>query len=391
MSRKPAKRHGQAPPHVHCEPPNVCVSGKHSRNWGRLRGMATIHDVLPLVLEHVDACTMRAVRAVCCYCWDAADEHARAKTAVLRRMFANSYKLRHFADIVVLDMCASTRRMFFDVDPGCARPIHFLMSKILHQESMLRVLSAPLTWACVTEIRVLRARLTEFPREIIALPNLTKLVLSYNELVSLPHVPWHALALQGLDLSFNKIEILPVALWSMPVLQKLYVQNNQLTEFHIPANSMPMLQELNLGTNRFATLHIATWNMPMLQKLWLTHTPLLLLNDVGWKMPMLQQLFLNSNRLIKLHSATWDMPKLQYLSVKSNQLGTLYINAWSTPALQTIKLRNNMITVLEIPIWPTLCWPKTDIPSIINAWPIGSAFVLCFLLLHRLLVYLLEQ
>jgi len=112
-------------------------------------------------------------------------------------------------------------------------------------------------------------QLTSIPKEIGNLVNLQYLDLSENKLTSLPEEIGNLVNLQYLDLSENQLTSIPEEIGNLVNLQYLYLYNNQLTSLPEEIGNLVNLQTLTLDNNQLTSLPEEIGNLVNLQELYL--------------------------------------------------------------------------------------------------------------------------
>ena len=118
-------------------------------------------------------------------------------------------------------------------------------------------------------------QLTSLPSSIGSLTNLIYLPLDYNQLTDLPSSIESLTNLRSLSLSVNQFTSLPSSIGSLTNLQTLYVGNNQLTSLPSSIESLTNLQDLYLYNNQLTSLPSSIGSLTNLQNLDLYNNPTL--------------------------------------------------------------------------------------------------------------------
>ena len=180
--------------------------------------------------------------------------------------------------------------------------------------------------------------LTELPREIGQLSNLTELFLSDNQLTELPKEIGQLSNLTKLYLMYNQLTELPKEIGQLSNLTKLYLQINQLTELPKEIGQLSNLTSLDLSYNQ------------------LTELP----REIG-QLSNLAGLSLSGNELTELPKEIGQLSNLTELSLYNNQLTELPKEVGQLSNLTTLDLRGN-----QLPIPPEIIGRADSPAEIIN-------------------------
>lgn len=169
-------------------------------------------------------------------------------------------------------------------------------------------------------------QLTEIPKEIGQLTQLTELNLSSNQLTILPDSLGQLTQLTSLDLSNNQLTTLPDSLGQLTQLKTFIAHNNLLTELPDWHGKFIGLEWLTVGDNKL--IRIPTWieQKKNLKSLDLSNCQLI--SIPGWinELTELENLWLMRNQLVNLPSSLARLEKLKQLELEENPLN---------PALQS--------------------------------------------------------
>ena len=156
--------------------------------------------------------------------------------------------------------------------------------------------------------------------------SLTKVSLTNNNLSSLPEELLQLPNLQSLDVSFNHIQDVSSKI-ACPSLKYLYLNNNKLIEIPITIWYLPSLEELQLENNFLASVGKDAIDNLRLSKL---------LKDVD----------ISHNKLDDLPSFILDLPALAELNVSHNELTALPHNLWECRTLRELNASHNALAKL---------------------------------------------
>lgn len=122
----------------------------------------------------------------------------------------------------------------------------------------------------VYKLAITKQKLTEFPMEILMLPNLQILDLSGNKLSQIPEDIVKLRNLQILNLYNNRLRSLPLALKDMEGLHTLYAARNRLTEIPAWIGGVGKLRKLDVSMNYLTDYEIDR-TQEMLPRCEITH------------------------------------------------------------------------------------------------------------------------
>lgn len=235
------------------------------------------------------------------------------------------------------------------------------MLRRVHPESFLQHSGSGLEelWLIENDI----SHVAELRSLLDALPRLTFLDMSYNNLEAIPFgaLRGHA-TLEHLHLDYNKIHLIDrEAFMAMPALRELRLRNNSLTDIlEGPMWNLPALKGLDLAGNYFRRLeprHLG--NLPSLRKLDLSGNELNYINPETFLVtPALEHINMSHNLLNALHPATFrHLLNLYELDVSFNNL--LEFVPGLPRGIEYLHMSNNAIT--GVPISPS---PDLDLPAL---------------------------
>ena len=155
---------------------------------------------------------------------------------------------------------------------------------------------------------------------------LTKILLSNNNLVSLPVELLQLPNLQSLDVSSNFIQNIPSKI-SCPSLKSLYLSYNKLIELPIAIWYLPHLEELQMNNNFLQSVGKDSIDSIRLSRL-------------------LKIVNISYNKLDVLPSFVLDLPALEELNVSHNELSALPHNLWECSTLRELNASHNALVLL---------------------------------------------
>ena len=179
--------------------------------------------------------------------------------------------------------------------------------------------------------------ISALPRQLNA-SKLTSLSMNDNNLSSLPVELLQLPNLNYLDLSFNCIQSIPSKM-SCPTLKCLYLGNNKLIELPVTIWYLPYLEELDIKNNILESVgKDSTDHSSRLSQ-------------------SLKMVDISHNKLDELPSFILDLPALENLSVSHNELTTLPHNLWECSTLRELYVSHNALVTLPS------CEPQSTLMS----------------------------
>jgi len=172
----------------------------------------------------------------------------------------------------------------------------------------------------IKELYLSYNELTQLPKEIGNLTQLTHLSLSYNQLTQLPREIGNLTQLTYLYLSYNELTQLPKEIGNLTQLTHLSLSNNELTQLPTEIGNFTQLDYLNLSDNQ------------------LTQLP----NEIG-QLTQLTHLNLSYNQLTQLPTEIGNLTQLTCLSLHNNELTQLPTEIGNLMQLTWLDLHNNPI------------------------------------------------
>lgn len=188
-------------------------------------------------------------------------------------------------------------------------------------------------------------QLTTLSDDIRLLPGLTTLDLHDNKLTSLPSALGELEQLQQLRLSNNLLSSLPLQMCGLRNLRSLTLQKNLLELLPEELGQLEGLTELVLSSNHLKSLPSGLGGLACLQKLDLSHNQLTSLPDSLAKLTSLKVLDCSNNQLTGVPAGLSEMTNLEQLYLRHNKLRLL--PQLCAPNLKELYLGNNQIDQLE--------------------------------------------
>ncbi|XP_035828110.1 leucine-rich repeat serine/threonine-protein kinase 2 isoform X2 [Aplysia californica] len=231
----------------------------------------------------------------------------------------------------------------------CTKLVRLDLSGNLMENVDLEELARPLS---VSELILSKNKLSQFPTAMnAALPHLSLLDLSCNDLSTLPNTPTNLSEMRSLDLSHNRIQLIPDEfLQGCHKLELLLAANNGLEVLpnEYVATALTRLSTVKLGHNDITEkepffvpkfiLELLNVRTVDLSNNGLMGCP----PPVLWKSQMLRELMLSKNNIFKLNlegARAWS--KLEKLHVSHNKLSELPKEIGMLSSLQSLDLSHN--------------------------------------------------
>ncbi|KAM7410659.1 hypothetical protein PAMA_001884 [Pampus argenteus] len=196
----------------------------------------------------------------------------------------------------------------------------------------------------LTKLLLSSNQLTQLSEDISLLPGLTTLDLHDNQLSSLPSALGALQELQQLRLSHNQLTSLPVEVCSLKNLRSLTLQQNLLENLPEELGQLENLTELDLSSNQLKGLPSSLGCLTCLQKLHLCHNKLSCLPDSLAQLTNVKLLDCSNNQLTDIPAGLSEMLALEQLYLRHNKLRLL--PQLPAPALKELYVGNNQIEQL---------------------------------------------
>lgn len=167
--------------------------------------------------------------------------------------------------------------------------------------------------------------LESVPLELFQLPNVTEINLSENKLISLPDDrsdscsvyigtgAWTCVHLTALILSSNNLQTLPTCLWFLPSLEILKASMNKLLSL------VPVSDKFNQLLANDDSIVLG----PNLKEIDVSKNMLREVDDFVFSLSELTKLYISNNNLQSLPPTLWDCSTLQNLDISHNMLSSL--------------------------------------------------------------------
>ncbi|KAM8873766.1 leucine-rich repeat-containing protein 40 isoform 2-T2 [Spinachia spinachia] len=184
--------------------------------------------------------------------------------------------------------------------------------------------------------------------------DLTKLILSSNQLTHLSDDIGLLAVLTTLDLHDNQLRSLPGALGELQELQQLRLSHNKLTSLPIEACTLKNLCSITLQQNQLESLPDEMGQLEKLTHLDLSHNHLKDLPMSLGHLRCLQKLNVCHNKLSCLPTSLAQLTNVKLLDFSNNQLTDIPASLLEMPALEQLYLRHNKLCGLPKLVAPTL-------------------------------------
>ncbi|KAF3835630.1 hypothetical protein F7725_028188 [Dissostichus mawsoni] len=197
----------------------------------------------------------------------------------------------------------------------------------------------------LTKLLLSSNQLTQLSDDIRLLPALMTLDLHDNQMSSLPSALGELQELHELRLSHNQLTALPVEVYSLNKLCSMTLQQNRLESLPEELGQLENLTQLDLSNNLLKDLPSSLGRLTSLQKLTLSHNKLSALPDSVAQLKNLKLLDCSNNQLTDISASLSEMLALEQLYLRHNKLRAL--PKLPAPALKELYVGNNHIEKLE--------------------------------------------
>uniref|UniRef100_A0A671X9J5 Leucine-rich repeat-containing protein 40 n=1 Tax=Sparus aurata TaxID=8175 RepID=A0A671X9J5_SPAAU len=194
----------------------------------------------------------------------------------------------------------------------------------------------------LTKLLLSSNQITQLTDDIKLLPGLTTLDLHDNQLSSLPGALGELQELYQLRLSHNQLRSLPVEVCTLKNLCSLTLQQNLLESLPEELGQLENLTELDLSYNNLKVLPSSLGKLNCLQKLNLSHNKLRCLPDISQVVILLD---CSNNHLTDIPASLSEMRAMEQLYLRHNKLRLL--PKLPAPMLKELYVGNNQIEQLE--------------------------------------------
>ncbi|KAM9832083.1 leucine-rich repeat-containing protein 40 [Neosynchiropus ocellatus] len=197
----------------------------------------------------------------------------------------------------------------------------------------------------LTKLLLSSNQLTNLSDDIRLLPALTTLDLHDNKLNGLPSSLGELQELQQLRLSHNQLRSLPVEVCALRNLRSLTLQQNMLENLPEELGQMENLTELDVSNNQLSMLPSDLGRLSCLQKLHLQHNKLSCLPESLVQLTGVKVLDCSNNQITDIPPSLSKMKALEQLYLRHNKIRCL--PQLPAPSLKELYIGNNQIEQLE--------------------------------------------
>ncbi|XP_035508831.1 leucine-rich repeat-containing protein 40 [Morone saxatilis] len=197
----------------------------------------------------------------------------------------------------------------------------------------------------LTKLLLSSNQLTQLSDDIRLLPGLTTLDLHDNQLSSLPSALGELQELQQLRLSHNQLRSLPVEVCTLKNLCSLTLKQNLLESLPEELGQLENLTELDLSNNHLNDLPSSLGRLICLQKLNLCYNKLSCLPDSLAQLTNVKLLDCSNNQLTDIPASLSEMLAMEQLYLRHNKLCLL--PKLPAPVLKELYVGNNQIEQLD--------------------------------------------
>ncbi|XP_040843201.1 leucine-rich repeat-containing protein 40 isoform X2 [Ochotona curzoniae] len=198
----------------------------------------------------------------------------------------------------------------------------------------------------LTKLILSNNNLQSLADDLRLLPALTVLDIHDNQLESLPSAISELENLQKLNVSHNKLKKLPEEITNLRNLTHLYLQHNELTVIPEGFEQLSSLEDLDLSNNRLTMISTGISSLSSLVRMNLSSNQLKSLPAEISKMKKLKLLDCNSNLLESIPPELAGMESLELLYLRRNKLRFLP-EFPSCKLLKELHIGENQIEVLK--------------------------------------------
>jgi Leucine-rich repeat (LRR) protein len=177
--------------------------------------------------------------------------------------------------------------------------------------------------------------------------NISNLLLTNNNLSSLPDTFSNMTKLKILLLEKNKFTDFPAALLDMPGLQEIRFADNKLEELPAGIDSISGLKIMDVSRNKLEALPVNLWKLNDLTAFYCSGNKLTKLPKELFKAPALDSLDASFNKLTSLPAEVKNAPKLSALAIQYNMITKLPAGIGDAPKLQLLIAGFNAISSVD--------------------------------------------
>jgi internalin A len=192
--------------------------------------------------------------------------------------------------------------------------------------------------------------LTEIPREVFQLQNLTRLSLYNNQIVEIPDTIAELQNLTRLYLFRNQIVEIPDAIAELQNLTRLSLSRNQIVEIPDAIAELQNLTGLYLFGNQILEIPDAIAQLQNLKLLYLYNNKIVKIPDAIAQLQNLTELYLFGNQILEIPDAIAQLQNLTRLYLQNNQIEEIPDAIAQLKNLTALNLSHNKITRILKPI-----------------------------------------
>ena len=174
--------------------------------------------------------------------------------------------------------------------------------------------------ACSQELDLSWQGLTEIPREVFQLKNLTWLNLSHNQIVKIPDEIAQLQTLITLHLGSNQIVKIPDAIAQLQTLTQLFLWNNQIVKIPDEIARLQNLKRLYLSGNQILEIPDSITQLQNLTELALSSNKIVKIPDEIARLQNLTRLDLSNNKIIRILKPIECLATINHFDFSNNPL-----------------------------------------------------------------------
>ncbi|UXE59960.1 MAG: leucine-rich repeat domain-containing protein [Woronichinia naegeliana WA131] len=197
------------------------------------------------------------------------------------------------------------------------------------------------------ELNLAAQGLTEIPREVFQLQNLTTLSLYNNQIVEIPDAITQLQNLIRLNFSNNQIVEISDAIAQLQRLKVLYLHNNQIVKIPDVIFQLQRLKVLYLHNNQIVEIPNVIFQLQCLKVLYLSRNQIVEIPDAIAQLQNLTSLYLFRNQIVEIPDAIAQLQNLTILNLHNNQIVEIPDAIAQLQNLTRLDLSRNQI--VEIP------------------------------------------
>jgi Leucine-rich repeat (LRR) protein len=195
----------------------------------------------------------------------------------------------------------------------------------------------------LTQLNLSSNQISEIPDTIPELKNLKILVLDYNQISEIPDAIAELKNLTTLDLSSNQISAISDTITELKNLTNLILRRNQISEIPDAIAELKNLTSLILGQNRISEIPDAISELKNLTKLDLSLNQISEIPDAIAELKNLTQLNLCLNQISEISHAISELKNLTTLDLSFNQISEIPEEILQLKKLEDLDLAKNPI------------------------------------------------